>query len=255
MPFTASSLKSRADAYATSTASMLVTPRTATRLTATLLIVTGLMSLAPIPVLGPAIGWPASLGLPAATQLTQIGQAPGAVAAGYGLYLVYSLLVLPALGLAAHRLLGGFCRSLVALVVAFAALSALSRSIGILRWLTVMPELSRAHAAADLPGRERIELVFDALNSYGGGVGELLGVSLFAGAAMLLLVGGAALAGAVPRWLTALGAVATTCLLGLFLPAVGVALEVPIALAVTLLSAWMWALGGWLLLVSRRVRG
>jgi len=220
--------------------------------TAATLIVTGCMSLAPLPVLGPAIGWPASLGLPAATQLAAIGQAPGAVAAGYGIYLAYSVLVLPALSLAAHRLLDGFSRSLVSLIVALAALSVLARCIGILRWLTVMPELSRAHAAADPAGRDRIEGVFSALNSYGGGVGELLGVSLFAGLAVLLLVVGAARARAVPRWLTFVGASAAVGLLGLFLPAVGGPFGTPIALAATLLSVWMWALGGWLLLAHRQ---
>lgn len=230
-------------------------PTTNPTLTAALLVVTGCMALAPMPVLGPAIGWPGSLGQPAATQLAAIGQAPGAVAAGYGLYLAYSVLVLPAFGLAAHRLLGGFSRSLVMMIVALAALSALARSIGILRWLTVMPELSRAHGVADPQGRAHIELVFRALNSYGGGVGELLGVSLFAGLALLLLVLGAALARAVPRWLTALGGLASVALLGMMLPVVGVSVDVPIALAVTLLSLWMWALGGWMLLARRSTAG
>ena len=178
-----------------------------TRITAVLLIVTGAMSLAPMPILGPAIGWPASLDDLPARQLGAIGQAPAAVAAGYSVYLLYSLLVLPAFALAAQRLLGGFSRSLVLLVVAFAALSTLARSVGILRWLTVMPELSRAHAVADAAGRERIELVFSALNRYGGGIGELLGVSLFAALAVLLLAAGAGWARATPRVADRLGPV------------------------------------------------
>lgn len=225
-----------------------------TRITAVLLIVTGAMSLAPMPILGPAISWPASLADLPARQLAAIGQAPAAVAAGYGVYLLYSLLVLPAFALAAQRLLGGFSRSLVLLVVAFAALSTLARSVGILRWLTVMPELSRAHAAADAAGRERIELIFSALNRYGGGIGELLGVSLFAAVAVLLLAAGAGWARATPRWLTAWGLFAALALFAVFLPAIGVALDVPIALAVTALSTWMWALGAWMLLSARSAR-
>lgn len=220
--------------------------------TAAVLIVTGCLSLAPFPVLGPSIGWPGSLDNPAAEQLAAIGHAPHAVAAGYGVYLLYSLLFLPALGLAAHRLLYGFSRSLAALVVGFAALSALARCIGILRWLTVMPELATAHATAAQAERAQIERLFNALNSYGGGVGELLGVSVFAGVALLLLVVGAGCAGAVPRWLTGLGVVAAVALLGVFAPSVGFPLQLPIAVSVTLLSFWMWITGGWLLWAERR---
>jgi hypothetical protein len=213
----------------------------------TLLIVTGLMSLAPFPTLGPAIGWPGSLDAPAATQLTAIGKAAGAVATGYSVYLAYSLLFLPALAMAARVLLGNASRTLMQLVLVFAALSVLARSIGILRWLTVMPELSRSHAAADASGKADIERIFLALNGYGGGIGELLGVSLFAAVALLLLVIGAWHARAVPQWLTALGLFAALSLFALFLPAMGLAIDVPIALSVTALSFWMWALGGWLL--------
>ncbi len=217
----------------------------------TVLIVTGLMSLAPFPILGPAIGWPGSLDAPAATQLAAIGKSAAAVATGYSVYLAYSLLFLPALAMAAHTLLGGFSRTLAHLVVAFSALSVLARSIGILRWLTVMPELSRSYAAADASGKAGIEQLFVALNSYGGGIGELLGVSLFASVAVLLLAVGAWRARAVPHWLTALGVFAALSLFALFLPAMDLAIDVPIALAVTSLSVWMWALGGWLL-VKRR---
>ncbi len=219
--------------------------------TGMILIITGLMSLAPFPILGPAIGWPGSLDAPAAMQLTAIGKSAAAVATGYSVYLVYSLLFLPALAMAAQTLLGGFSRTVAQLVIAFAALSVLARSIGILRWLTVMPELSRSHAAADASGKAGIEQVFTALNSYGGGVGELLGVSLFAAVAVLLLAVGAWRAQAVPVWLTALGIFAALSLFALFLPAMGMAIDVPIAIAVTSLSVWMWALGGWLLVKQR----
>ncbi len=219
--------------------------------TGTVLIFTGLMALAPFPILGPAIGWPGSLDSPAATQLTAIGKSAAAVAVGYSVYLSYSLLFLPALAMATHALLGGLNRTLAQLVVAFAALSVLARSIGILRWLTVMPELSRLDAVTDASGKAGIEQIFVALNSYGGGIGELLGVSLFAAVAVLLLAIGAWRVQSVPHWLTALGVFAGLSLMALFLPAMGLTIDVPIALAVTSLSVWMWALGGWLL-VSRR---
>ena len=42
-----------------------------------------------------------------------------------------------------------------------------------------MPVLASAHAAADPATRAQIELVFGAITEYGGGIGEILGVSLF----------------------------------------------------------------------------
>lgn len=222
------------------------------RIAVVMLVITGLLSLTPIPILGSAIGWPGSLGSPAADQLRGIAESPTAVAIGYSLYMLYSICVLPALALAAHVLIAPRYRWLTALVTAFAALSALARCIGILRWLTVMPVLSQAHGSAGAAEKERIELVFNALNAYGGGVGELLGVSLFAGIAMLLLVLGAAKSDAVPRWLTALGFASVVSQLVLFLPNLGFAVAPPIAVAVTLLTFWMWGLAGWLYLQLRR---
>ncbi len=91
----------------------------------------------------------------------------------------------------AARLRGGLASPLGLTVAAFATLSALARSIGILRWLTVMPVLAAAHAAADPAARGQIEFVFDALTTYGGGIGEVLGVSLFMALALGLLAIGA----------------------------------------------------------------
>jgi hypothetical protein len=72
-------------------------------------------------------------------------------------------------------------------VAAFGALSALARAIGILRWLTLMPALATAHAGADPAARAQIEQLFTALNDYGGGIGEILGVSLFTALSLGLL--------------------------------------------------------------------
>ena len=59
------------------------------------LVLEALLAFAPIAVLGPAIGWPASLRNSAAQQLTAIAAAPSALALGYGLYLLYSLAIAP----------------------------------------------------------------------------------------------------------------------------------------------------------------
>lgn len=213
---------------------------------ATLFIVTALLSLLPMVILGPTIGWPASLGKPATEQLAAIARAPQAVAIGYGVYLLYSVLVLPVMVLAARRIFGSLTTAGAQVVVGFAALSVLARSIGILRWLTVMPALAQQHAAADATTRGTIELVFTAVTLWGGGIGELLGVSLFMALALLVAMRSAWRLGSLPRWLTLLGFGAALLLLGLLLPAVGLAVKVPVAAAVTALTVWMLAMGVWL---------
>ncbi len=208
-----------------------------------LLIVEALLAFAPVAILAPAIGWPASLGRPAAEQLAAIGAAPGAVMAGYGLYLLYSILIAPLMIALAARLPGGLASPWAMTVAAFAALSVLARAIGILRWLTVMPVLASAHAAADPAARAQIELVFGAVTSYGGGIGEVLGVSLF----MALSLGSLCLAalhrGGLPTWLAGLGLLSAAALAGLALPVFGGPALVPVAAAVSLLSVWMLAAG------------
>lgn len=216
-----------------------------------LLIVEGLLALAPLAVLGPAIGWPASLDQPAAQQLAAIARAPDALALGYGLYLLYSVLVAPLMIALAARCCGGLQHPLALTVAAFGALSALARSIGILRWLTVMPELAGAHVDADPAARGQIERLFDALNAYGGGIGEVLGVSLFMALSLGLLAIGALRTRALPRGLAVGGLVTALALAALVLPHLRIDLPMPVAAAVTLLSLWMWCTGRWLVLRRR----
>lgn len=208
-----------------------------------LLIAEGLLALAPIAILGPAIGWPASLDKPAAEQLAAIAAAPGAVTAGYGVYLLYSILIAPVMIALAARLRGGLASPLGLTVAAFATLSVLARSIGILRWLTVMPGLAAAHTAADPAARGQIEFVFDALTTYGGGIGEVLGVSLFMALALGLLAMGALRGGGLPKWVAAIGLVAAISLGALTLPVFGAPDLMPVAVAVSLLSLWMISVG------------
>jgi hypothetical protein len=231
-------------------------PPRAARVTGALLIVVALLALAPVVILGPAIGWPASLGKPPAEQLAAIHDQRAAVTLGYGLYLLYSVLIAPALiGLAAVAL-GGLSRPAAVITTAFAALSSLARCIGILRWLTVMPVLAAAYATADPASRGTIELVFQSLTLYGGGIGEVLGVSLFMAAAVGVLSVAALAGGVMPRTLSAAGVVVAVLLAALALPTFNGPALVPVALVVSLLSVWMiacgvWCLGPWR---SRRAR-
>ena len=207
------------------------------------LIAEGALALAPLAILGPAIGWPASLDTPAAQQLAAIHAAPGALQAGYGLYLLYSLLIAPLMILLAARQFGGLHRPIAATVAALGVLSALARAIGILRWLTVMPELATAHASAEPAQRAVIEQVFAATTSYGGGVGELLGVSLLMALSLGLYAAASLVLRRGPTWLNALGLGTALLLAGLALPAFGGPGLVPVAAAVSVLSVWMWAAG------------
>ncbi len=226
---------------------MAASPARPHRALGALLIAEALLSFAPVAILGAAIGWPASLDRPAAEQLAAIAAAPGAVALGYGVYLLYSILIAPLMiGLAA-RTFGGLGSPLAATVAAFGALSALARAIGILRWLTVMPLLASAQAAGDPATRQQVALVFDALHAYGGGIGELLGVSLFMALAVGLLSIGGGLKGALPGWLATLGALAAAMLAALAAPAFGAPEFMPVAAAVSVLSLWMLAAGVWCL--------
>jgi hypothetical protein len=217
-----------------------------------LLIAEALLSFAPVVILGAAIGWPASLDKPAAEQLAAIGANADAVALGYGVYLLYSILVAPLMiGLAA-RCFGGLQGPLAMTVAAFGALSALARAIGILRWLTVMPALAASHAAADPAARAQIELVFSAVTEYGGGIGEILGVSLFMALSLGTLCVAALMHGGLPKWLAALGGVSAAMLAALALPALRIDVQMPVAAAVSMLSLWMLVTGVWLL---RKARG
>jgi hypothetical protein len=228
------------------------TPSSPARGLGLLLIAEALLSFAPVLILGAAIGWPASLDKPAAEQLAAIGANADAVALGYGLYLLYSILVAPLMIGMAARCFGGLHGPLAMTVAAFGALSALARAIGILRWLTVMPALASSYAAADPAARAQIELVFSAITEYGGGIGEMLGVSLFMALSLGTLCVAALVCGGLPRWLAALGGVSAAMLAALALPALRIEVHMPVAAAVSVLSLWMLAAGVWLL---RQPRG
>ena len=82
-----------------------------------LLISVAVLSFLPIAILGPAIGWPASLRSPAAQQLAAIASAPTAVALGCTVYLLYSVLILPVMVLLAWQCSGSMGRPNLATLV------------------------------------------------------------------------------------------------------------------------------------------
>lgn len=140
-------------------------------------VLQGLLIFVPTFVLGAAVGWPGSLSDPASIALPRLADNEGAVRFGYAAYLVYSVLFAVTITMLARLVEGDLAKGVRRLVIGFAVASALARSLGIVRWLAPMPELADAYgSAADDGQRYTIERIYDALNSYGGTIGEALGV-------------------------------------------------------------------------------
>jgi Domain of unknown function (DUF4386) len=208
-----------------------------------LLIIEACLAFAPLAILAPAIGWPASLGNPAREQLLAIAAKADAVRLGYSVYLLYSILIAPLMIALCVRVLRPSMRTYALIVIAFAAISAFARSIGILRWLTVMPDLASQYSKADAVTQTQTEIVFRALNNYGGAIGEVLGVSVFMAIALFALCCGALRSRGMPSWLAWSGIVCALLLAALALPTFGLPAIMPIAVAVTALSVWMLIAG------------
>lgn len=198
----------------------------------------GALMFVPVAVLGAAIDWPASLDEPAAVMMPLLRENAFAVQVGYLVYLAYSILFFPAIALLG-RLAGD--SPLVRVAIVIAAVSTLARGIGILRWLTVLPELAASGSSPEL---------FDAINSYGGAIGELLGVSLFGAAAIALTAVG--LRHVLPRWVTVSGVLVAAGLLLPWLEVVGIDLGPIISISVAGVQLWFLAVGV-LLVVRARV--
>ncbi|MCM2387645.1 DUF4386 domain-containing protein [Streptomyces albipurpureus] len=176
------------------------------RTAAALLTVEGLLIFVPFAVLGNAIGWPASLDDPAATALPRLLDQEGAVRAGYTVYLLYSVLFLPVAVWTTRALTGGGDSPFSRVAVGFAVASTLARTIGISRWLLAMPGLAEAHGEASDPAvRESVAVQYQVLNDFGGGIGEVLGVSLFAVGWLVCTILAALRSDAAPRWLLIAG--------------------------------------------------
>ncbi len=207
-------------------------------------IVFGLLMFVPLAVLGAAINWPASLDEPGTVLMPLIFEQESAVRLGYVSYLVYSVLFFPTIALIA-RLLGD--STTTRLATAFAAISTLARSIGILRWLTVLPALAATYAAS---GDAALPAIFDAINTYGGGIGELLGVSLFAALAIGLLAVRIIRTGALPRSIGWTGVVAVIALLIPWVEVFGIDAGALLSVSVAVVQLWFLAVG--IYLVTRR---
>jgi hypothetical protein len=218
-------------------------------------ILQGLLLFIPLTVLGGAINWPDSLGDPAATALPRLLENEGAVRAGYFFYLVYSILFVIAIALLAELILGKNAALLMRIIIAFAIISVLARSLGIIRWLAPMFDLANMWKGASTEDQKyAIAVTYETLNSYGGTIGEVLGVSIFASIAILLLSIGNIVKKSLPAWFSAFGLVSGIGLLWTATEIIGVEPgDTAIFLGTTIVQVWFLVTGLWLLVRGRKV--
>jgi hypothetical protein len=216
-------------------------------------ILQGLIIFVPMIVLGGAINWPESLSDPADIALPRLLENEGAVRFGYIVYLVYSILFAVTMILLLRYAQSRAVIALGALIAGFAAVSALARSIGIVRWLVPAPELAEAYVATSNENeRVAISVVFDSMNAYGGTIGEVLGVSIFAALSIGLLAIAVLRTRAFPRWIGAFGLIAALGVLATTVELAGEDASSLIFFGTTLVQLWFLAVGIWLLLRGSR---
>lgn len=215
-------------------------------------IAQGLLIFIPTFVLGAAINWPDSLDDPASIALPRLLENEGAVRLGYFAYLIYSILFAISIALLSEIVFGKKAGILMRIVIALAVASALARSIGIVRWLSPMFDLAEISKGAKTAEEQfTISTTFETLNSYGGTIGEVLGVSLFAAIAILLLSIGNVKENTLPKWFSFFGLVSAIGLLWTSVEILGVDPgSIAILLGTTLVQFWFLCIGFWLIYKS-----
>lgn len=234
-----------------------INPRLSTKtlgLIGLLSILQGLLIFIPTIVLGAAINWPDSLDYPASQLLPNLIDQEAAVRFGYISYLIYSILFVVAIFMLTKLSAGKAMAAMFGIIMAFAIASTVARSIGIVRWLVPMPQLAESwnNATTDQE-RFAISVAYDSLNLFGGTVGEVLGVSIFA-ALSLLALSIAFLRDGLPKWIGTFGLVAVAALLITTSELMGFEPNsVVLVFGTTMIQLWFLALGLWLLFRAARV--
>jgi Domain of unknown function (DUF4386) len=215
-------------------------------LTGWVLLAESLLIFIPLTVLGSAINWPQSLGDPADKMLPLIVQNASAVRFGYLVYLLYSILF-GVVALLLVRVLSQEKSNSVWLRIAtgFAIASMITRCLGIIRWLVAMPALALLYVdpSISIATRESIAVVYRFLNDYAGSVGEVLGVSLFAGLWLVIVSLKIFQTRVLPSWLGFLGLVSATLLFVQLAELFGIDLGAFISVSVSVLHLWFLAIG------------
>jgi hypothetical protein len=218
------------------------------RFTGILSILQGLLIFVPTFVLGAAINWPDSLDYPASQLLPELIEQVGAVRFGYIAYLIYSILFVVSMFMLTKLSSGKAMAAMFGIILAFAVASTTARSIGIVRWLVPMPQLAESwNSAATGQERYAISVTYDSLNLFGGTVGEVLGVSIFA-ALSLLAISIAFLRDGLPKWIGIFGLVSVAALLATTTELMGFEPDTfVLVFGTTAIQLWFLAVGLWLL--------
>jgi hypothetical protein len=215
-------------------------------ITGWLMIAESLLIFVPLTVLGSAVNWPKSLSDPASKILPLLVQNASAVRFGYLVYLVYSILF-GVIALLVARALHDEKSDSIWLSIAggFGIASMITRCLGIIRWLVAMPTLAKLYTDSTISTatRESIVVVYRVLNDYAGSVGEMLGVSLFAGLWLAIVSLRILQTKLLPKWLGFLGLVSATLLAVQLAKLFGVDLGAFISISVSVLQLWFLVMG------------
>ena len=214
------------------------------RVTAAVLLIEAFLIFVPMYILGNAINWPASLGDPAADVLPRIVEHAAAVRNGYFVYLIYSILFWPLSVLTIRVVHGpGPLSPLLRIAAGFGVISALARTLGIIRWLFPMPALAAMYVDPNTSAttREAIVVAYVALNEYAGTIGEVLGVSLFAALWVALVAVAILRSPRLPNWLGIFGFVAAAALASSVLELWGFDMGALITATVAVIHFWFMA--------------
>jgi hypothetical protein len=216
--------------------------------TGLLSILQGLLIFIPTVVLGAAINWPDSLDYPASQLLPSLIEQESAVRFGYISYLIYSILFVVAMFMLTKLSAGKAMAAMFGIILAFAIASTTARSIGIVRWLVPMPQLAESwSSAATDQERYAISVTYDSLNLFGGTIGEVLGVSIFA-ALSLLAISIAFLRDGLPKWIGVFGLISVAALLATTTELMGIEPDtLVLVFGTTAIQLWFLSVGIWLL--------
>ena len=189
-----------------------VNPTVRTWIIAVTVLQFALMMLAAV-VLGSSINWPASLDSAPDQILPLIHREAGNVALGYGAYFLSAFLLAPLAVLVAAQWHAKTVHALLWLGIALGVSASLFKLLGIVRWLVLMPGLASAYVSSDATPATQIVTgqVYQAFNAYAGGIGEMLGVQIFAGLWTVIVALLAARVG-LPRWVSVMGYLAALLL-------------------------------------------
>ena len=227
------------------------------RTTGLLLIRESVLLFVPIIVLGKAIDWPASLNQPAKIVLPLIVEQSQPVLIGYFTYLIYSVLFYP-ISLLTVQILKSKSRNNIYLnlAIGFGIASMVCRTLGIIRWLAPMPILAEIYVqpSTSEASRAAIDVVYQALNQYGGSIGEVLGVSLFTTVWLIVVSMTIIKDRTLPRWLGLFGLVSSILLTTQLVELFGIDTGSFIAVSVSVFQAWFLAMGITCLLRSFKYR-